>query len=94
LEDFFIILKNRLSKIALCRGQNQKNGDISAPDGRKSKPSLSPESTSKNTSKKIGQKKIFTYAHAKIPDIRFLTRVGIYTRISTTDEIKFKAMAI
>ena len=38
--------------------QNQKNGDISVPDGRKSKPSLSPESTSKNTSKKIGQKKI------------------------------------
>ena len=39
--------------------QNQKNGDISAPGCQKLKPSLSPESTSKNTSKKISQKKIW-----------------------------------
>ena len=75
-------------------GQNQKNGDISVPDGQNFYRFFLSDSTSKNTSKKIGQKKFFTYAHAKIRDLRFLTRVGIYTRISTTDEIKIKAMAI
>ena len=37
--------------------QNQKNGDISAPDGQKSKIFFLSESTSKNTSKKIDEKK-------------------------------------
>merc|ERR1711911_436404 len=38
-------------------GQNQKNGHISVPDGQKSKIFFLSESTSKNTSKKIGKKK-------------------------------------
>ena len=40
-------------------GQNQFFGLFSAPDGPKSKTQISLESTSKNTSKKIAQKKIY-----------------------------------
>ena len=94
MKTFFSELKKSTIYFSILGGQNQKNGHISVPDASNAKTKKDLESTSKNTSKKIGQKKIFTYAHAKILDIRFLTRVGIYTRISTTDEIKFKAMAI
>ena len=39
--------------------QNQKNGDISVPDGQNFYRFFLSDSTSKNTSKKIGQKKIW-----------------------------------
>ena len=40
-------------------GQNQKNGHSSLPEAPNAKPNTDSESTSKNTSKKIGLKRIF-----------------------------------
>ena len=40
-------------------GQNQKNGDFSAPDGQNFNRFFLSDSTSKNTSKKVGDKKFW-----------------------------------
>ena len=94
LRDFYLFLKNRLRKIALCRGQNQKNGHSSLPEAPNAKTNTDSESTSKNTSKKIGLKRIFITPTQNIGDFRFLTRFANYIGISTMDEIESKTLVI
>ena len=91
---FFHFLKNRLRKIALCRGQNQKNGHSSLPEAPNAKPNTDSESASKNTSKKVGLKKFFIAPTQNIGDFRFLTRFANYIGISTMDEIESKTLVI
>ena len=85
---------NRLRKIALCGGQNRKNGHSSLPEAPNAKPNTDSESASKNTSKKIGLKKFFIAPTQNIGDFRFLTRSLYYIGISTMDEMESKTLAI
>ena len=58
-------------------GQNQKNGHSSLPEAPNAKPNTDSESTSKNTSKKIGLKKVFITPTQNIGDFRFLTNLSL-----------------
>ena len=60
MKTFFSELKKLTIYFSILGGQNQKNGHISVPDAPNAKTKKDSESTSKNTSKKIGLKKFWS----------------------------------
>ena len=62
---FFYYFEKSTKKNCPVWGQNQKNGEISAPDGQNLYRFFLSDSTSKNTSKKVGEK-IFWYTPTQI----------------------------
>ena len=77
LRDFYSELKKMTIYGSIFGGQNQKNGHSSLPEAPNAKPNTDSESTSKNTSKKIGLKKVFITPTQNIGDFRFLTNLSL-----------------
>ena len=70
LRDFYSELKKMTIYGSIFGGQNQKNGHSSLPEAPNAKTNTDSESTSKNTSKKIGLKRIFITPTRNIGDQR------------------------
>ena len=77
MRDFYSELKKLTIYGSILGGQNQKNGHSSLPEAPNAKTNTDSESTSKNTSKKIGLKKFFITPTQNIGDFRFFDQVKL-----------------